>query len=183
MKNKIYEYNDNELIYLYKECHNEYALEILLQKYRLLIHRLIIDYSISSYYHDDCFSECIQSLYEAISSYNLDSDKTFMRYAELIIRRKLNKLKTNVIRYEQSVKKYKNDYQEQNVDYEKSIINLMNIERCQCYLKDHDFNPQLFYDLFIVNLSEKDIRKKYNIENVSSMKLKMRKLLRKRKSD
>lgn len=81
-------YNDYELIYLIKERSDE-ALEIMFAKYEKLIYTKIYKY----YFHKIAFEDCVQEgrlvLLKALKLYSDNSKKTFMRYFELLLERKL----------------------------------------------------------------------------------------------
>ena len=86
-------YNDYELVY-YAQENNEYAYEILYNKYKNFIYSIalksykklrcsFIDFS-------DILIEAQNTFYQAIMQYNQDSDASFFTFANLCIERKLN---------------------------------------------------------------------------------------------
>ena len=86
-------YNDYELVY-YAQEHNEYAYEILYNKY----YKLIYSISLNSYKKlkcsfiefSDVFIEAQIAFYQAVMQYNQDNDALFFTFANLCIERKLN---------------------------------------------------------------------------------------------
>lgn len=84
----IYLYNDNELLYMMYECEDR-ALELLFHKYLGLIHRRLQLFRIQSKNYDDFFQECLMSFYDALNTYNGFYGKTFNRYFDLILQRRI----------------------------------------------------------------------------------------------
>ena len=77
-------YNDNELIQLIEKG-NEEALEIMFSKYELLIRSKIIKFKLDKYGLDDYLQEGRLMLHKAIKKYDLSSSKTFNKYFDLIL--------------------------------------------------------------------------------------------------
>jgi RNA polymerase sporulation-specific sigma factor len=82
-------YNDYELLYLFKEKHNQKALEILIKKYEKFIYKKVISFFPRKRDIEDYFQEGLLCLYRAINSFNDKYNKTFMRYFEVILDRHL----------------------------------------------------------------------------------------------
>jgi DNA-directed RNA polymerase specialized sigma subunit len=91
-------YNDYELLYLYN-IHSEEALRILLKKYSCLIDIKLCAFRVRNYQFADFRQECLLSLMYAINNYSETYNKTFYRYAELIIDRKIMRLLRNETYY------------------------------------------------------------------------------------
>ena len=77
-------YNDNELIQLIEKG-NEEALEIMFSKYELLIRSKVIKFKLDKYGLDDYLQEGRLMLHKAIKKYDLSSSKTFNKYFDLIL--------------------------------------------------------------------------------------------------
>lgn len=83
----IYQYNDNELLYLMYENVDE-ALGILFDKYSNLIWKRIGTFKIALKNRDDFFQEGLMALNTALVSYNPFYNKTFNKYFDLILQRR-----------------------------------------------------------------------------------------------
>lgn len=88
-------FNDYELLYLFNR-HSEEALAILLEKYSHLIEIKLYAFRVRQYQIDDFKQECMLALMRAIQSFSETYNKTFYRYAELIIERRI----MNLLRHE-----------------------------------------------------------------------------------
>lgn len=82
-------YNDYELLYLFKERHDQIALEILIKKYEKFIYKRIISFFPRKKDLEDYYQEGLLALYRAINSFDDKYNKTFMRYFEVILNRHL----------------------------------------------------------------------------------------------
>ena len=83
----MYQYNDYELLYLISE-NNDWALDIMFQKYIPLIKARIRSFKIKYWNYDDFFQEGLIMLHRAIQTFNPESRKTFNKYFDLILQRK-----------------------------------------------------------------------------------------------
>lgn len=81
-------YNDQELLYLLYEG-EEIAQTILLLKYRNLIYKRLKAFRIKKRSLDDYFQEGLMALNDAINSYNPLYRKTFTKYFDLILQRRI----------------------------------------------------------------------------------------------
>lgn len=84
--------NDYEAIYIYKYWHSEVALNVLMDKYTPLIRSRLTSFRIRESHYEDFFQECEMSLFRAITLFDEKFDKTFTKYVELVITRKIIKL-------------------------------------------------------------------------------------------
>ncbi len=89
-----YYYNDYELLYLIKD-NNERALDIMMEKYKPLIWRVILNLRIDPFFHDDYFQEGLICLYRSIYLFNDRYNKTFTRFFELVWQRRAFTLKNS----------------------------------------------------------------------------------------
>lgn len=90
-----FKYNDFELLYLISEG-EDFAFEILCDKYKYLIIQRIRDYRIKSKYFDDYLQEGFLVLITAMKTY--DSyvfRKTFNKYFDLLLQRRFQRLLKN----------------------------------------------------------------------------------------
>ena len=85
------EYNDNELLYLLSE-NNDFAFEMLLEKYRPMIVSRLHRYHVKKDYWDDYFQECVILLYKCATSYRDDITKTFNRYYDRLLQYQIQNL-------------------------------------------------------------------------------------------
>ncbi|MGD9604900.1 MAG: sigma factor [Bacilli bacterium] len=83
----MYQYNDYELLYLINE-NDDWALDVMFQKYIPLIKTRIRGFKIKYWNYDDFFQEGLIMLHRAIQTFNPDSRKTFNKYFDLILQRK-----------------------------------------------------------------------------------------------
>ena len=95
---KYKNYNDYELLYLI-DWHSEEALNILIKKYDNLILSKLIKFNVSKEQHSDYIQELRMTLVKAIKRFNADYNKTFCRYLELILERRIMRLLTNDSEY------------------------------------------------------------------------------------
>ena len=87
---KYADYNDNEIIYLIKSG-NEEAYNFLVEKYSRMIYSRIIQMRLTD--AEDCYQEGLIALYDAINSYNIDFNKSFNKYFELVLKNRLIDIK------------------------------------------------------------------------------------------
>ena len=93
-------FNDYELIYLVRR-HSEEALEFLFKKYEVLIDIKLHAFHVSQSQYYDFKQECFLSLDKAIRNFSEEFNKSFYRYVELIIDRKImNLLRSEGLKYE-----------------------------------------------------------------------------------
>lgn len=84
----IHQYNDSELLYLmYEEC--EIALGILFNKYSSLIKKRLAGFRIHPKYYEDFYQEGLMMLFKACYTYNPYVGKTFNKYFDMILQRKI----------------------------------------------------------------------------------------------
>jgi RNA polymerase sporulation-specific sigma factor len=95
----MYKINDYEIIYLIKDHFHEDAFAFMLKKYEKFIwkniHLLYVDED-NKY---DFYQESIIMLHKAIQTFDECYNKTFTRYFELILKRRLYSLKKEVNHY------------------------------------------------------------------------------------
>lgn len=84
-------FNDYELLYLISWNSNE-ALEILLDKYNVLIKIKLVKFNISRREFTDFEQELKMEVYKATKTYDDSYGKSFCRFVELVIDRKILRL-------------------------------------------------------------------------------------------
>ncbi|HKM29565.1 MAG TPA: hypothetical protein VJZ51_02260 [Bacilli bacterium] len=106
----IYKYNDFELLYLIYEKQDE-ALEIMFKKYEPLIKARVRDFNIKSKNFDDFFQEGLIMLKIAIETYDTYERKSFNKYFDLILQRKIREILARESKY------FYNVTIQENMDY------------------------------------------------------------------
>lgn len=156
-------YNDYELLYLYN-IHSEEALLILLEKYSHLINIKLCAFRVRSHQFDDFRQECLLSLMYAIKNYSDVSKKTFYRYAELIIDRKIMRLLRNENYYNNHMT-YLEDFDGfiSNEDVEKTGIYRKMIQEIT-EVRVLGIKEEILKEVFIKGVSIEDFSYKNNIE-------------------
>jgi len=81
-------YNDNELLYLALEG-SEKALEYLVEKYEPLIRKRLTLFKVKKDRLEDFFQEGRMALIKSISTFNPLIGKTFNRYFDLVLQRRI----------------------------------------------------------------------------------------------
>lgn len=84
-------YNDNELLYLISE-YDEYAFELLCEKYKPLIINRLKKFRIQAVNFDDYYQECLMVLYSCCENYREDKCYTFNIYLDVSIQNKIRNL-------------------------------------------------------------------------------------------
>jgi len=103
----VYKHNDFEIISLIREGDQD-ALQLMFEKYTPLIYKKIYHFHLG-YEKEDIHQECLMVLYNSILKFNMDIRKTFTRYFEMNLERKLISIVTKKVRRQQIM--------EENIDY------------------------------------------------------------------
>jgi len=90
-----HQYNDSELLYLIDEG-NDLALTILYEKYKGLIHKRLNSFKIKDKNYEDFMQEGLMAMHVAINTYRPYSRKTFHKYYDLLLQRRI----MNILRKE-----------------------------------------------------------------------------------
>lgn len=91
--------NDYEIIYLIKYDHDEHALAFMLKKYERLIWKKIHHMYVGEEDKIDFFQESLILLHKAVQTFDESFNKSFTRYFELILVRKLIALRKETKQY------------------------------------------------------------------------------------
>lgn len=134
-KGDFYKYNDYELLYLVR-TNVEEAREILFWKYSFLIKSRINRLGVPRIYWDDYYQEGCLMLHKAIKIYDENSKKSFTKFFELLLNRRiLTLLRKDLKEYEiekfEDFDEYPNLIEENNVSYlfESVLSELSEIEK------------------------------------------------------
>lgn len=170
------EYNDSELLYLMFEG-TEIALQILFKKYYGLIHKRLHLFHIKSVNYEDFFQEALMSLYDAVNTYSPLYNKSFNRYFDLLLQRKIMT----------TIRKESNYFYNVNLIADEEFI-LSEESSAYYYVEEADalkiltdFEIKLYELKFIKRLSPRqisnllgcDLKKVYNYVYIIKQKLKM----------
>ena len=160
---KFEKFNDYELLYLYGR-HSEEALQFLLLKYERLIEIKLRAFKIAKYHYEDLKQECLLSLIIAIKKFDDNYNKTFCRYAELIIERKIMNFLRQETRYSRYVSLCENlEYSSKSIDiidkisYEKMIDNIRKIQLS-------GIKESILQEIFFEGKTIEDFSLQYNVD-------------------
>lgn len=103
------QYNDYELLYLMNEFDEE-AEQIFYDKYLAMIKSNVNKFNIKERYKEDYIQEGLYMLMIAIRTYDVNSEKTFNRYFEMILRRRFIRLISKEKDYLYNVDLIDNEY-------------------------------------------------------------------------
>lgn len=155
----MHKYNDYELLYMIEEESDE-ALEIMINKYSLLIYSRIRKFHIQENYIDDYYQEGLGILIKAIEKYDKNSNMSFTNFFDLLLQRRIMDLlrknkkyfESNVLVEEVEVVEMYNA----NIDasFEEKIVKL--------YTKLSKFEQDVFKLKYIDNLKVSEIALKLN---------------------
>lgn len=153
--------NDYELLYLIN-WHSEEALTLLLNKYSYLVNAKLVAFKIRRSHYEDFYQECMLILYKAIDIYNENYNKSFCRFVELLIERKIIKLlfidskNINTLLIDNIVNLKDGNNIWQQIEYEKKLNTIKNF-------KDIESKKWLLNDYFVNELSIKEIMEKHDL--------------------
>lgn len=142
-------YNDYELLYLVDEGESA-ATELLIRKYINLIYKRVSGYKIKSKNFDDFIQEGLMALMKAINTYSPIYNKTFTKYFDLILQRRI----TSIINKESDyfynvtlVEDFYGEVQEQIFTYNDEVYDF----------ELNDFEKEVFKLRFLRNFKPNDI--------------------------
>lgn len=154
-------YNDYELLYLYKEG-NPKALELLIEKYTILTNKLLITYDIE--FKEDIRQDCIMVILNCIRRYDMNSKASFYTYTKVAIINRIFQYKKELELESEALRHVKitNHNSRMIISKELSFIH----ERIRLILKDDEILLTIYKNCIIGNVSIKDIslvlNKKYD---------------------
>lgn len=152
--------NDYEIIYLIRSQRNEDALAFMLKKYEKFIWKNIHTMYVNEDDKHDFFQESLILLNKAIQTFDESYNKTFTRYFELILKRRLFALKKDSQQY--VIREPSFFYQIESPETQKeSLQPLFKNERQQSvYFYYFESHRAIDYVSETLNLSKKQV---YNI--------------------
>jgi len=137
--NKI---NDYELLYLYHDCKNERAFELLLAKYDIIIRHFMNTNNVKGYLdYDDVYQELVLAFYEAVRKFNQDYGKSFYNFSSLIIERKYARLWREEIKWIKQKKALVGGNLAEDPKYLDRLENQEIINKNLKYLRDSNISP------------------------------------------
>ena len=154
-------YNDYELIYLYKEG-NSKALELLINKYIILTNKLLITYDVD--FKEDIRQDCVMVIYDCIKGYNMNSEASFYTYTKISIQRKIFSYKSKLELDRETIRQYNRNNKgiKGNVSKDLSFIH----DRIKIILNNDELLLEIYKNCIIGNVSLKDmslvLNKNYN---------------------
>ena len=160
---KLKNFNDYELLYLYN-LHSEEALRFLIEKYECLIEIKIRAFRVRKSNYDDLKQECLLALMDAIKKYDESFNKTFYRYAELFIERKIMNYLRQETKYSDNVFLYDNlDGLSEKKDLEEHICYQRVLEEIK-KAKFNDIKGDILREIFFEGMPIKDFSLKHNLK-------------------
>ncbi len=138
---KLLEYNDYELLYLINR-RSDLALEILFEKYKLLILKKLRNYKLDILTKEDVVQDCMIEMNKSLNKYNESLNILFITYVDTIFQRKINRFMMKV---------YK----------EKKFFSYITYEDEQCMHESETFYNTYLEDM-ITKVQLEEIRMKLN---------------------
>jgi len=157
-------YNDYELLYLLS-WHSDEALDILLNKYECLVITKLHKFHVAYYHFDDIKQECMLTLLKAFKTYDDRYGKTFTRYAELLIDRRIIKSLKEDVKYSETI--ILNEELDRPA-IEISVYEAISYEKVLKDLREVEFTglkKLILNEIFVNEMSIKDFCSKYNVNS------------------
>ena len=176
----MFKYNDYELLYLCS-WHSEEALQILMEKYGVLIRYKLVNFHIQKSQVDDFYQEGVMLLQYAIDNYNENKEASFFTYFELLLERRIMRLLSNNSRAFNSVflaDPNEFDYPDP-IDFEAKFY-YGEIIKSVKKLKLNELKKQIFNEIFLEQKKVSDfaIEHKLDCKDVYNQVYLLRKKLR-----
>ncbi len=150
-------YNDFELLYLAKEDSIE-AREIILEKYKMLVFRLIKTFNVEVCKKEDYLQEGLIIINKAIDLYDINSKMTFTRFTEMLIYRRF------IDMYRKKKKEELMPIEKIDYFFNESESLMLREEQNYEYGNMSKFEYLVFKLKYEDNLSPKDISEKLNVD-------------------
>ena len=171
-------YNDYELLYLLS-WHSEEALNILMDKYDVLILVKLDKFNFLKYHYPDYIQELRFAVYKGIKNYSERYGKTLCRFLELLIDRKIMRLLHKDLQSVKTVNLMDSNIPEYDIGIEKKMIYEQRIYQLKQIELD-DFKKDLFKKVILEGESVKEyaerngvsIKEVYNHVYLLRLKLK-----------
>lgn len=159
-------YNDKELVYLIKDGSNPKALELFVNKYKILSLKIIRTFKIIDYDEEDLLSEANGILMKCIRYYSYEG--SFYTYFSVSLKRFLAKIKNQEL--DRVIHLGEDVIDKSSIDEEH--LNEMKVR--EIYKRSSNLQKQIA-DLILKGFSVSDIAKKLNIP-INKIYYEMRKL-------
>ncbi|MDD4212425.1 MAG: sigma-70 family RNA polymerase sigma factor [Bacilli bacterium] len=167
----IHQYNDSELLYLMYEEDN-IALGILFEKYTNLIKKRLHDFRIHAKNYEDFFQEGLMMLYKAFYTYNPMVGKSFNKYFDMILQRKIIAILRHEKHYYYDVALVSDAYffmREEEVRYEETLSLSLTTEEQRVFDLKYTEGKRA---KVIAEILHMEIKKVYNVLYAIKQKLK-----------
>lgn len=164
-------YNDFELIYLIQCHYDRGAKDILFNKYKPLIYKIVLNYIYDKTLIKDYIQLSYLKLEKAYNSFYPDLNKTFTRYFELILKRDIFKMIkksykdiNSVILEENTIDYFNNNFSE-NIEF-------LEEENNYKIMKDYKFKSLLLNNIYkLIYIENKTIKEVVCILNIEPKKV------------
>lgn len=163
-------YNDFELIYLIQCHYDRGARDILFNKYKPLIYKIVLNYIYDKSLVKDYVQFSYLKLEKAYTSFYPDLNKTFTRYFELILKRDIFKMIKKSYKDTKSVILEENTIDFLNNNYEN--IEFLEEETKYKFIKEYNFKSLILNDIYkLIYIENKPIKDVINILNIEPKKV------------
>lgn len=156
----MFVYNDYELIYMIRDNDDNTALNLMYEKYRPFIYKVLNELNIFHRYYDEFLQEGYMCLNKAIITYDMNYNKTFLKYFELILKRKYYRLFSHYRKIDIPVGDLEDMLEENMVVYNNKAHNLFN---AGLEYISNSLEKAIYISVFRDGLSYKDVALKYDI--------------------
>lgn len=169
------EYNDFELIYLIRDS-DEYALNLMYEKYTPFIYKVMKGVNVYSRYEEEFLQEGYMCLHTAIKTFDMDFNKTFFKYFEVILKRRFYRLIKVYSKIDIPIEDIEESLEEKTTEY-----NHNNIYEIGLSLLTDELEKGIYISLYQDGLSYNDTANKYNvsIKKIYNTVQKIKKILNK----
>lgn len=165
----MYKINDYEIIYLIKDHFHEDAFAFMLKKYEKFIWKNIHLLYLDEDNKHDFYQESIIMLYKAIQTFNERYNKTFTRYFELILKRRLYALKKEINSYVLKEPTFFYQLESPSTYKEETYIHFDDVRKQKVYELYFDSHRSIKYISETLQLSKKQV---YNTIYLIKQKIK-----------
>lgn len=166
--------NDFELLYLIQCHYDRGAKDILFNKYKPLIYKIVLNYIYDKNLIKDYIQISFLKLEKAYNSFYPDSNKTFTRYFELILKRDIFKLIKKTYKDIKSVVVEENiiDIYNNNYSYDTQLMEFNEDKKEYVFDKNINFNSELLGKIYnTIYINNKTIKEATLILNLDKKKI------------
>jgi len=158
--------SDYELIYLYRVWQSDIALEMLYEKYDVIIRKKLNSFKIREYHYEDFYQELLMTLHKAIMLYDQSYKKSFYRFSEMFFDRRLGKLLRHDVRNDRLIERLFDESTKDSYFYDDVLETFVSNKRLEV-LNDinlSDLQREVLSEVLIKNKSVNDFAKDHNID-------------------